>query len=181
LTSVRFPDGFHLEQLRKTHPRAAFRCGEEAVDQWLKTHARQAQDKRLSVTRVLLDEAGAIEARAIVGYFTLAMGQVHLDELPHEHARRLPRTLLPTVTLAWMGVDQNYQGKGLGTRILGQALADCHATGQEMPFVAVILDCLGPAAKSFYQRYDFKELPGHPMKLMLPWSLLDAMMHTHMA
>jgi hypothetical protein len=45
-----------------------------------------------------------------------------------------------------------------------------------MPFVAVLLDCVSRLAKSFYQHYDFQELPGHPMKLMLPWSLLDALM-----
>ncbi|MFH2008639.1 MAG: N-acetyltransferase [bacterium] len=171
MTTVRFPDGFHLEQLEKKHRRATLRCGEEAVDRWLKTQARQAQDKRLSVTRVLLDAVDTI-----AGYYTLALGQVHFDELPHEHARRLPQTLLPIITLAWLGGEQRYQGLGLGTRLLAQALTDCHASGQVVPFVAVILDCLGPAAKSFYQRYDFKELPGHPMRLMLPWSLLDAMM-----
>jgi hypothetical protein len=45
-----------------------------------------------------------------------------------------------------------------------------------MPFVAVLLDCATQNAKAFYQRYDFEELPGHPMALMLPWKLLDAMM-----
>jgi hypothetical protein len=57
-----------------------------------------------------------------------------------------------------------------------EAVSDCHATGQLMPFVAVFLDCLYPRAKAFYQRYDFTELLGCPMKLALPWTLLDAMM-----
>ena len=141
------------------------------MDRWLNKSARQAQEKRLSVTRVLLKEPNAI-----VGYYTLAMGQVNFDKLPHSYARKLPSTLLPIITLAWLGVDERYQGNGFGGRILAQALADCYTTGQTMPFVAVLLDCLNQGAKSFYRHYDFQELPGHPMNLMLPWSLLAAMM-----
>jgi GNAT superfamily N-acetyltransferase len=90
--------------------------------------------------------------------------------------RKLPSTLLPIVTLAWLGLAKPYQGKGLGKRLLAQALSDCHRTGQLMPFVAVLLDCATKEAKAFYQRFDFEELPGHPMTLMLPWNLLDVMM-----
>ena len=61
--------------------------------------------------------------------YTLAMGQVNFDELPREMARKLPGTLLPIITLAWLGVDEQYQGRGLGKRLLAQALSDCHATG----------------------------------------------------
>jgi hypothetical protein len=42
--------------------------------------------------------------------------------------------------------------------------------------VAVILDCLDEAAKAFYQRWDFREVPGRPMRLFLPFSALEALM-----
>lgn len=168
---IRWPGGFFIEKLEKRHKREAFQSGVDVVDKWLKKRARQAQEKRMSITRVLLKEPDII-----VGYYTLAMGQVNFDKLPHEMARKLPGTLLPIVTLAWLGVDRRHQGKGLGERLLAQALFDCHHTGQVMPFVAVLLECATVRAKTFYQRYNFEELPGHPMKLMLPWKLLDRMM-----
>ncbi|MCP4602490.1 MAG: GNAT family N-acetyltransferase [Proteobacteria bacterium] len=171
MTPIRWPDGFSIEQLEKRHQRADFHSSLGAVDEWLKKRARQAQKKRLSVTRVLLEEPSTI-----AGYYTLAMGQVNFDELPLEMARKLPGTLLPIIILAWLGLDQAYQGRGLGERLLAQALSDCYATGQLMPFVAVLLDCATPSAKAFYQCYDFEELPGHPMTLILPWKLLDGMM-----
>jgi len=166
---VRWPNGFFIKQIEKRHKRSAFRSDMGVVDEWLKKSARQAQKKRLSITRVLLKEPDTI-----IGYYTLAMGQVNFDELPHEMARKLPGTLLPIVTLAWLGIDKNYQAQGFGERLLAQALTDCHQTGQLMPFVAVLLECATISAKTFYQRYDFEELPGHPMKLMLPWKLLDS-------
>ena len=170
--SVIFPKGFKIEQLNKSHPRAKFSSGENVVDEWLKKRARQAQDKRLSVTRVLLDDAGKI-----AGYYTLAMGQVNFDELPAEQTKKLPHTLLPIITLAWLGIDKEYQGQGLGERLLAQALSDCHTTGQMMPYIAVIIDCLNGRAKEFYLRYDFRQVSGYPSKLFLPWQTLERMMH----
>lgn len=171
MKDVRWPAGFAVSPLDERHNRSRFKSGVEVVDTWLRKSARQAQDKRLSVTRVLIESP-----KTIAGYYTLAMGQVNFDELPHDLAKKLPSTLLPILTLAWLGLDERYQGRGLGARLLARALADCHQTGQIMSFVAVLLDCIHPDAKAFYQRYDFVELPGHPMTPMLPWKLLDAMM-----
>lgn len=173
MNPIQWPDDFSIEQLSKRHKRTTFQSGVEVVDEWLKKNAHQVQEKHLSVTRVLLKAPNSV-----AGYYTLAMGQVNFDELPHKMVRKLPGTLLPIVRLAWLGIDKEYQGKGFGKRLLAQALVDCYHTGQIMPFVAVLSDCVNLNAKMFYQRYDFAELPGHPMKLMLPWKLLSGMMET---
>jgi GNAT superfamily N-acetyltransferase len=168
---VRFPDGFRCEGLHKEHPRAQFASGQKAVDTWLSQRALQNQDKRLSVTRVLVDPQGVI-----VGYYTLATGQVDCGDLPPEVVKKLPRRALPVATLAWLGVDRRYQGRGLGTRLLAQALADCHAAGRTFAFVAVILDCVDENAKAFYLRWDFREVPGRPLRLFLSSQSLEALM-----
>ena len=171
MNGVRLPDGFHLEGLRREHPRRRFRCGEKRVDEWLATKALQHQDKHLSVTKVLLDEA-----EAIAGYYTLATGQVDFRDLPAEAARRLPRRMLPVAVLAWLGVNSSCQGQGLGRLLLAQALRDCWEAGKTFALVAVILDCIHDDAKAFYRRWDFEELPGHPYRLFLSAKRLDAMM-----
>jgi GNAT superfamily N-acetyltransferase len=171
VSGVLFPDGFRIEALRRNHPRRGFHFGEAQVDNWLKTKALQHQDKHLSVTKVLLGNAGAI-----AGYYTLATGQVDLGDLPEEIARHLPRRALPVAVLAWLGVHSDRQGQGLGRLLLAQALRDCHEAGRTFAFIAVILDCLSDAARAFYQKWDFEELPGHPYRLFLSTSRLDAMM-----
>jgi GNAT superfamily N-acetyltransferase len=171
VNGVRLPDGYRLETLRGNHPRKRFRCGETAVDDWLATKALQNQEKHLSVTKVLLDEAAAI-----AGYYTLASGQVDFGDLPAEMTKRLPRRMLPIAVLAWLGVSSNHQGRGLGRLLLAQALRDCHEAGQTFPFVAVILDCISDAAKKFYLQWDFAELPGHPYRLFLGTATLTKMM-----
>jgi GNAT superfamily N-acetyltransferase len=172
LTAVAFPEGFHLATLQRTHRRRGFDCGEAAVNEWLRTRALQNQDKHLSTTKVLLTQE-----LAIAGYYTLATGQVDFGDLPSELARGLPRRALPVAILAWMGVDLRLRGQGLGDRLLAQALLDCHTAGQTFAFIAVILDCLNDRARTFYQRWDFLQLPGNPYRLFLSAQTLNAMMN----
>lgn len=79
MSGVRFPPGFRLERLARAHRRSPFESGEPAVDAWLRTKALQNQEKHLSTTRVLFDDAGEI-----AGYYTLATGQVDFGDLPVE-------------------------------------------------------------------------------------------------
>jgi ribosomal protein S18 acetylase RimI-like enzyme len=168
---VEFPSGYRLKLLERKHPRKKFCSGDSQVDDWLVRNALQQQDKRLSVTRVLVDDEDAI-----AGYYTLATGQVDFGDLPPEISKRLPRRLLPVAVLAWLGVHEDKQGQGLGGRLLAQALRDAHEAGKTFAFVAVILDAVNDAAKAFYQRWDFEEMPGHPYRLFLSSAKLDAMM-----
>jgi GNAT superfamily N-acetyltransferase len=112
--------------------------------------------------RVLVDSNGRL-----AGYFTLATGQVDFGDLPAGLIRRLPRRSLPVAILAWLGISVEHQGQGLGKRLLAQALRDCYDAGQTFAFVAVVLDCLSEAAKSFYGQWGFEQLPGHPNRLFI--------------
>ena len=171
--SVRFPEGFRLERLRREHPRRQFHSGEAEVDDWLRTKAFQNQEKQLSVTRVLIDSSGGI-----AGYYTLATGQVDFTDLPAEVTGHLPKRRLPVAILAWLGVSTRHQRQGLGQLLVAQALRDCFDAGQTFAFVAVIVDCLNAPARDFYRRWDFQELPGHPFRLFLTGKQLAAMMAT---
>ena len=171
MTFVELPNGFRLERLRREHPRKAFRSGVPSVDEWIAKNALQNQEKHLSVTTVLLDPASNI-----AGYFTLASGQVDFGDLPSSEAKKLPRRLLPVAILAWLGISISHQGKGLGRLMLAQALRDCYEAGRTFAFVAVVLDSITDAAKAFYQRFDFQELPGNPYRLYLSFARLEAMM-----
>lgn len=161
MNDVRLPLGFRFETLSKGHQRRAFDCGQPQVTDWLRTKALQNQEKRLSATKVLMADD------AIAGFFTLATGQVAFSELPDDLVHRLPKRALPVAVLAWLGVHNEFQGRKLGNRLLAKALRDCHEAGQTFAFVAVILDCVDDAAKSFYQRWNFAEVPGNPYRLFL--------------
>lgn len=174
MTGPRFPEGYRLEPLQKSHPRRKFDCGVELVNHWLRSQALQHQGKHLSVTKILLNDVAEI-----AGFYTLATGQVDFNELPGDMVKHLPKRVLPVAVLAWLGVHGSHQQQGLGKLLLAQALSDCYRAGQTFAFVAVILDCVDDAAKAFYQHWDFAELPGHRYRLYLSASQLAAMMTTN--
>jgi GNAT superfamily N-acetyltransferase len=167
---VGLPQGTELVLLARHHPRKKFGSGQPKVDDWLKTKALQQQEKRLSVTKVLLDSTGTI-----AGYYTIAPGLVDA-ELPAELAKKLPRRPLPVAIVAWLGVSHERHGQGLGTVLLAWALRDCHQAGHSFPFVAAIIDCLDDNSKRFFLQFDFRELPGHPYRLYLSYSQLAALL-----
>jgi hypothetical protein len=62
------------------------------------------------------------EGDTIAGYYSLATGQVDFGDHPPGIVKGLPRRTLPVAVLAWLGSDASQQGRGLGQRLLAQAL-----------------------------------------------------------
>jgi hypothetical protein len=60
--------------------------------------------------------------------------------------------------------------------LLAKALADCYAASRTFAFVAVVIDCIDENAKAFYRHWDFREMPGHPLRLYLSAAALQALM-----
>jgi ribosomal protein S18 acetylase RimI-like enzyme len=170
VSEPRFPEGWSIEVLDKSHPRQRFNSGNDDVDQWLKKSALQSQKKHLTTSKILLDDT-----RSIAGYYSLAFSQIDFSDLPTDLASKLPRRQLPVSVLAWLGVDQSFQSRGIGQRLLATSLVDCYEASKTFAFIAVILDCVDEQAKRFYQRFDFAELPGYPMRLYLPFKSLEAL------
>jgi ribosomal protein S18 acetylase RimI-like enzyme len=170
LSGPRFPEGWSIEVLDKSHPRQKFDSGNYDVDAWFRKSALQSQTKQLTTSKVLLDDT-----RTIAGYYSLAFSQIDFSDLPPELAKKLPRRQLPVSVLAWLGVDRSFQRRGIGQRLLATSLFDCYQASKTFAFIAVILDCVDENAKRFYQRFDFAELPGYPMRLYLPFKSLEAL------
>ena len=89
--------------------------------------------------------------------------------------KKLPRREHPVAVLAWLGVDLGFQRRGLGERLLALALRECFDASATFPFVGVVLDCLDESTRAFYARWDFREIPAHPMRLFLSAATLSRM------
>ena len=171
MSRASLPGEWRIELLAKSHNRQQFDCGNTSVNDWLKKSALQSQSKRLTSTKVLIGTTSRV-----FGFYTLAMAQVDFADLPSTIAKSLPRRQLPVAVIAWLGVDIAFQSHGVGKRLLANALKDCFEASEVFAFVAVVLDCVDSNAKMFYQRFDFAELPGYPMRLYLTYRQLQQMM-----
>lgn len=162
------PPGLALELLDRRHRRKAFASGDRRVDDWLARRALPAMRKNTSTTRVLAQTDGTI-----AGYYTLANTALDVSLVPVDlFDGEPPRHPPPTLTLAWLGVDRRFGGRGLGTRLFARALADAVQAFETVRFVAVIVDALTDANATFYEARGFSRVPGTPSKLFLPSSTL---------
>lgn len=150
---------------KAVHDRAAFSCGEPALDDFLKTKAAQQQSRRLSRTFVLTDSA---EPGQVIGYYSLSNSQIAREQLSASEAKALPRHPIPAVMLARLAVGQPQQGKRYGHWLLMDAIKRCALVGQQSGVYALLVEAKGEEVKHFYERFGFVAIIGHPMKLYLP-------------
>lgn len=156
--------GVRITALEEHHRREEFDCGVEALNTYLRQYARQNHEKRIARTFAAVDENGGI-----LGYYSLASASIEYRLLPHDYAKRLPRyRSIPAAIIARLAVDRRGQGKGLGTRLLGDALRRVLLASDEIGIKVVLVDAKDEAAKRFYQGFGFRELSDAPMTLFLP-------------
>src|SRR5687767_2174045 len=115
---------YSVEPLGEHHDRAAFACGTEALDRYLREQA--GQDVRRGVARVFV--LHDTQVNAIAGYYTLRSNGVRLQSLPADVAKRLGRyEHTPVILLGRLAIDGRYQGQGLGRVLLADALLKAYA------------------------------------------------------
>lgn len=165
---------YRVERLGPHHDRAAFSCGEDTLDIYLRQRARQDDDRNVAKTFVLYD---AHDDR-VAGYYTLSSAAVHLEELPPETQRRLPRyPLVPVILLGRLAIDRDYHGQRLGGVLLFNALRRAFEVGTgEIAATAVIVDALHDDSRGFYERYGFQRFPDSELSLFLPMQTIGQLL-----
>jgi predicted N-acetyltransferase YhbS len=153
---------FRIEKLRRTHDLDRFDCGREALNRFLVRYAFPNQQAGASQTYVALaDEAD----EEVVGYYTLVVGQVEYSEAPERLTKGLARHPVPIMLLARLAVAIIWQGKGLGSGLLKDAMLRTLQAADIAGIRAFAVHAKGDQAKSFYERFDFVASPSDPYHL----------------
>jgi len=153
------------------HDRTAFSCGVDQVDNYFKKTANKLQKAGNVQVFVLLaadDE--------LLGFYAVNAHSVAYDDLPKEYARTRPsHGSIPAAYISMIGVDQRFQGKGLGSILLVEALKNLAHVSATLGIAVVlmdVLDCGSERATSrrlaLYLSYGFQELENTPHRLFLP-------------
>ena len=78
---------------------------------------------------------------------------------------------IPVMVLGRLAVDLRWQGSGLGSGLLRDAVLRSYTVSKHVGVRALLVHALSENAKEFYLRHDFMESPIDPMTLMM--NLLD--------
>ena len=152
------------EPLGKQHRLDEFECGEPALDEWLKRHARTAHaSDSARVFVVTLDDG-----ETVVGYHALAAAQVAPEDATARVLKGQPRARpLPAILLARLAVDQSHQGAGLGRSLLQDVLLRCVEAAESIGARVLLVHAKHKAAKDWYMQFGFEESPTDLLHLLM--------------
>lgn len=157
LTSMLGPPG----PLCDEHRLDDFRCTSTELQSWLIERARKNQREGASRCFVVCNET-----RDVIGYYALAAGSVAHAVTPGRIRRNMPEPI-PVAVLGRLAVHRDWQGQGIGSGLLKDAVLRTLHAAQELGIRALLCHAIDSTAKDFYLQRGFIVSPIEPMTVML--------------
>uniref|UniRef100_A0A7V4XUW1 GNAT family N-acetyltransferase n=1 Tax=Acidobacterium capsulatum TaxID=33075 RepID=A0A7V4XUW1_9BACT len=162
---------WHEEAISKKHDRAAFDCGDAALNSFLQRYARQSHESGAAKTFLAVDDA---DSKSILGFYSLAPGSLAYADTPEMIRRALARHEVPGFRLARIGIDLRWQGQGLGGQLLASAARRCLRAAADVGGVVLIIDAKNDRAAGWYASYGALPLSSRPLTLVMPLATFAA-------
>ena len=148
-----------IEKLQRTHNIDSFDCGREALNRFLIRFAHQNQQAEASQTYLALAE------EQVVGYYTLVVGEVANESAHDRLTKGLARHPVPVMLLARLAIETSWQGRGLGSGLLKDAMRRTVGAAAIAGIRAFAVHAKDDEAKSFFEHFGFTPLPSDPYHL----------------
>ena len=103
----------------------------------------------------------------VIGYYTLAVGDVAYDDAAPRLKKGLARHPVPIMLLARLAIAKDWHGKGIGSALLKDALLRTLAAADIAGIRAFAVHAKDDEARSFYEHFDFAASPSDPMHLFV--------------
>jgi GNAT superfamily N-acetyltransferase len=142
--------------------RATFSCGDLTLDTYFRQQAGQDEKRRLARTFVLRD----LNQGLIAGFYTLSATSLLPAVLPPDLMRKLPHyDQIPGMLIGRLAVDSRYQGQGVGSLLVLDAIARIDTI--DAGVYVIVVDAY-QSARAFYRKFGFAELPDDARRMILP-------------
>jgi len=143
-----------------------------ALDDWLRDRALAGEG--LSARTYVICDADA-PAR-VVGYYAISMAMEQRIALPSAKLRRGMAEQVPLLLIGRLAIDRAFQGIGLGTELLSDALRRCLAASEIAGARGVVAHAIDDEAARFYQRHGFLLSPLGERVMLLPIEMARALL-----
>lgn len=160
------------ERLGPHHDLASFENGRHpSLDDWLKRRALASEG--LSARAYVICDADA--PTRVVGYYAIATAMERRTALPSAQLRRGMPEEVPLLLIGRLALDRAWQGLGLGTDLLSDALRRCLAASDIAGARGVIVHAIDDDAAGFYRRHGFLPSPLGEGILLMPIETVRAL------
>jgi GNAT superfamily N-acetyltransferase len=163
---------WHEEAITRKHDRAAFDCGDAALNEFLLRYARQSHDQGAAKTFLAIDDV----SKAILGFYSLAPASIAYDRTPAIARRGQGRHEVAGFRLARIAIHRAAQGNGLGGQLLLAAGRRCLAAAAEVGGTILVIDAKNDRAAAWYASYGAVPLLDTERTLVLPLATLEAVL-----
>ncbi|MTW19624.1 GNAT family N-acetyltransferase [Allochromatium palmeri] len=159
-----------IRKLKATDDVESFDCGQAALNQFLQRHAWNNQRANSAQTYVCCSEG------TVVGFYSLTVGSVDHPTAPERVTKGLARHPVPVMLLARLAVDRAFQGRGLGSALLKDALQRTLRAADIAGIRAVLVHAKDEEARQWYRTFDFRDGTSDPFHLFLVLKDLKALL-----
>jgi GNAT superfamily N-acetyltransferase len=150
-----------VEKLRRDHPVENFDCGREELNRYLVRYAWQNQQTGAAQTYV------GIVGEIIVGYHSLAVASMTLEDAPERQTKGLAKHPVPVMLLARIATDHRRPGQGVAKALLRDAMQRTLRASEIALIGALAVHAKDEEARHFYEHFDFVPSPTDPLHLFV--------------
>jgi ribosomal protein S18 acetylase RimI-like enzyme len=151
------------ERLTLHHDTSQFSNGKHpALDSWLKERALASEG--LSARTYVV----CTPPSRVVGYYVLSTAMEQRVALPSAKMRRNMPQQVPLILIGRLAVDATFQGRGLGSDLLADAIRRCCAASEIAGVRAIVAHAIDEEAVGFYRRRGFILSPLGERIMLLP-------------
>jgi GNAT superfamily N-acetyltransferase len=159
-------------RLTAAHDVSKFRNGKHpSLDDWLVGRA-VASEGFSARTYVICD--GESPER-VIGYYAISTATEQRALLPSAKLRRGMPEQVPLLLIGRLAIDCMFQGRGLGTELLSDALRRCLAAAEIAGARGVVAHAIDDDAVQFYQRNGFLLSPLGERVMLIPIETVRAL------
>ena len=150
-----------IEKLDQSHAVEPFDCGQHVLNEFLIRYALTNQRANASQTWI------GLHGETVVGFYTLVVGAVAHEDAPDRVVKGMARHPIPLMVLARLATDLRWQGQGIGSGLLRDAILRTLQAADIAGIRALAVHAKDEAARSFYEHFDFVQSPTDPMHLFV--------------
>lgn len=128
-------------RIEEADSRSGFRCGKHPLDDYFKRHAVANEIANVARTYVLRRGEGDDPGLPpVLGFYSLSMAGVPSAQVATVIPGKLPRYDLPVALIGRLAIDERAQRRGLGEKLLMDALCRVVDGGATFGCVGVVVD-----------------------------------------
>jgi GNAT superfamily N-acetyltransferase len=104
----------------------------------------------------------------VVGYYAISTAMEQRIALPSAKLRRGMPEQVPLLLIGRLAIDRTFQGVGLGTELLSDALRRCLTASEIAGVRGVVAHAIDDDAVRFYRRHGFLQSPLGERVMLMP-------------